>query len=84
MDSTSKVGDADLSRTPDLYGSRELTEKEVQVAKLVTEGKTNAEIGRMLGNSPDMIKQILKRVFDKAGVWSRLELALWILRREKE
>ncbi|HLW86136.1 MAG TPA: LuxR C-terminal-related transcriptional regulator [Candidatus Sulfotelmatobacter sp.] len=55
-----------------------LTPKEVQVAVLVWEGMTNREIGRLLGTSEQVIKNHLRSTFDKLGVWSRLELAMYV------
>jgi DNA-binding NarL/FixJ family response regulator len=55
-----------------------LTPREVQVAVLVWEGLTNREIGRILGTSEQVIKNHLRSTFDKLGVWSRLELAMYV------
>lgn len=55
-----------------------LTPREVQVAVLVWEGMTNREIGRILGTSEQVIKNHLRSTFDKLGVWSRLELAMYV------
>jgi DNA-binding CsgD family transcriptional regulator len=55
-----------------------LTAKEVQVAMLVWEGQTNREIGNVIGTTEQVIKNYLRNTFDKLGVWSRLELALYV------
>jgi DNA-binding NarL/FixJ family response regulator len=55
-----------------------LTPREVQVAALVYEGMTNREIGATVGTTEQVIKNYLRVIFDKLGVWSRLELALYI------
>jgi DNA-binding NarL/FixJ family response regulator len=55
-----------------------LTPKEVQVAMMVWQGLTNREIGRLMGTSEQVIKNHLRSTFDKLGVWSRLELAMYI------
>ena len=55
-----------------------LTGKEVQVATLVWEGLTNREIGKVMGTSEQVIKNHLRSTFDKLGVWSRLELAMYV------
>ena len=55
-----------------------LTAKEVQVATLVWEGLTNREIGKLLGTTEQVIKNHLRSTFDKLGVWSRLELAMYV------
>jgi DNA-binding NarL/FixJ family response regulator len=56
----------------------QLSRKEIQVATMVWEGKTNPEIAAVLGCTEQVIKNQLRGVFDKLGVWSRLELALYI------
>jgi DNA-binding NarL/FixJ family response regulator len=56
----------------------QLSAKEIQVATMVWEGKTNPEIASVLGCTEQVIKNQLRAVFDKLGVWSRLELALYI------
>ena len=55
-----------------------LTPKEAQVATQVWEGLTNREIGRLLGTTEQVIKNHLRSTFDKLGVWSRLELAMYV------
>jgi DNA-binding CsgD family transcriptional regulator len=55
-----------------------LTPREVQVATLVFEGHTNREIAKVVGTTEQVIKNYLRGIFDKLGVWSRLELALYI------
>jgi DNA-binding NarL/FixJ family response regulator len=55
-----------------------LTPKEIQVALLVWEGLTNREISRIMGTTEQVIKNHLRGTFDKLGVWSRLELAMYI------
>jgi len=56
----------------------QLRPKEIKVATLVWEGKTNPEIASLLGCTEQVIKNQLRGVFDKLGVWSRLELALYV------
>jgi len=55
-----------------------LTVKEVQVATLVWKGLTNREIGEALGTTEQVVKNYLRNTFDKLGVWSRLELAMYV------
>jgi DNA-binding CsgD family transcriptional regulator len=58
--------------------SDRLTAKEVQVAILVWEGQTNREIAQVMSTTEQVIKNYLRSTFDKLGVWSRLELALYV------
>lgn len=51
-----------------------LTPRELQIAKLVAEGFTNAEIGKQLWITENSVKQALKRMFRKLKVASRTEM----------
>ena len=55
-----------------------LTAKEIQIAILVWEGMTNREIGKIVGTTEQVVKNHLRSTFDKLGVWSRLELAMYV------
>lgn len=55
-----------------------LTLKEIQVASLVWQGLTNKDIAAVLGTSEQVVKNYLRTTFDKLGVWTRLELALYV------
>jgi DNA-binding CsgD family transcriptional regulator len=55
-----------------------LTRKEIQVATLVWEGLTNKDIAGVVGTSEQVVKNYLRTTFDKLGVWTRLELALYV------
>lgn len=68
----------------DLYGTRQLTDVEQQIIPLVAEGLKNAEIAVRIGTSQHVVKNYLKRIYDKLGVWNRVELAIWFVARERE
>lgn len=53
-----------------------LTEREIQIAQLVAQGLTNAEIGKELWISQNTVKQRLKRMFRKLKVSSRTEMVV--------
>ncbi len=55
-----------------------LSAKEVEITVLVWEGMTNPEIGKIVGTSEQVIKNHLRSIFDKLGVRSRLELAMYV------
>jgi len=68
-----------LANSPDISavdhkGMDLLSERELEVVRLLAEGLTNREIGERLGLSPHTVKNYLFRVFDKVGVSSRMEL----------
>ena len=56
-----------------------LTPREKQVVGYVVEGCTNKDIAKTLGTSEQVIKNYLGKIFDKLGVFNRLELALYAL-----
>lgn len=53
-----------------------LSPREAEIARLVADGLTNAEIAARLFLSLPTIKTHLARIFDKLGVTSRVQLAL--------
>jgi DNA-binding NarL/FixJ family response regulator len=54
-----------------------LTRRELQVALAVLDGASNREIAQKLGLGEQTVKNHLSSIFDKLGVSSRLELALY-------
>jgi len=56
-----------------------LSPRELEVVALVVEGGTNKDFGSKLGISEETVKRHLTHIFDKAGVSSRLELAMFAL-----
>ena len=56
----------------------QLNQREIQVATMVWKGKTNPEIAAVLGSTEQVVKNQLRGIFDKLGVRSRLELALYV------
>jgi DNA-binding NarL/FixJ family response regulator len=59
-----------------------LTTRELRVIAGVVEGRTNRDIARELGVSEQTVKNHLTHIFDKLGVSSRLELALYATERK--
>jgi DNA-binding CsgD family transcriptional regulator len=57
-----------------------LTEREAEVAHHVARGLTTPHIALILGTSPLTVRNQICRVFDKARVSSRAELAAWVAR----
>lgn len=60
-----------------------LTAKEIQIARLVRQGLMNREIGKIIGTTEQVIRNHLRGTFDKLGVWSRLELAMYVASPEE-
>lgn len=57
-----------------------LTPREVEVIALVTEGCSNKEVAFRLNITEDTVKRHLTNIFDKVGMSTRLELALFALK----
>jgi two-component system, NarL family, nitrate/nitrite response regulator NarL len=57
-----------------------LTNREIEVITLVTEGCSNREIASRLNITEDTVKRHLTNIFDKVGMSTRLELALFALK----
>jgi DNA-binding NarL/FixJ family response regulator len=66
----------------DGHGQCVLTQRESEVAQLVTEGLTNHEIALNLHLSEHTVKNYIFRIFDKTGVSSRVALVLYALSRQ--
>jgi DNA-binding NarL/FixJ family response regulator len=43
----------------------------------VAQGLKNREIAQALGTTEFVVKNYLKVIYDKLGLWNRVELALW-------
>ena len=73
MAAASGAAPADLDRPPQVP----LTPRERQVAALVASGRTNRQIGRVLGISEKTAEVHLHHVMSKLDVRSRAEVAAW-------
>ncbi len=83
---------AALERSPDHAGasaspssvrhaSRQLSDRELEVLQLVAEGKTNEEIGMLLGISGKTVQHHVARTYRKIDVTGRVGAAMWLARR---
>src|SRR5215475_13434089 len=62
----------------------QLTPKESQIVACVTQGMKNKEIAARVGTTEQVVKNYLRKVYDKLGVADRLELALYCLNNRVE
>jgi DNA-binding NarL/FixJ family response regulator len=56
-----------------------LTDKELMIVACVTQGMKNKEIAVEVGTTEQVVKNYLRKVYDKLGVSDRLELALYCI-----
>lgn len=59
------------------YGSRVPSEREQRVIELVAQGLKNREVADQIGTTEHVVKNYLRVIYDKLGLWNRVELALW-------
>jgi two-component system, NarL family, nitrate/nitrite response regulator NarL len=59
-----------------------LSQKELSIITCITQGKRNKEIAYQLGTTEQVIKNYLRKIYDKLGVSDRLELALYCLHHQ--
>jgi DNA-binding NarL/FixJ family response regulator len=62
----------------------EITPLEHRIIELVATGYTNARIASAMGLTHNGVKNRMRIIFDKAGVWNRLELALYFCKASSE
>jgi DNA-binding NarL/FixJ family response regulator len=60
----------------------QLTEKELSIISCITQGMRNKEIAYQIGTTEQVVKNYLRKVYDKLGVSDRLELALYCLHHQ--
>ena len=70
------AGIASAPRVPNRYN---LTMRELDVIAAVVSGESNREIATRLSIREDTVKHHLSHIFDKLGVFSRLELAVFAM-----
>jgi two-component system nitrate/nitrite response regulator NarL len=61
-----------------------LTKREAGIVRLVAEGLTNRDISQQLNLSEHTVRNYLFRIFNKVGISSRLELALYDVGHRQE
>ena len=72
LNGNSEATEADIAR----FG---LTPREMQIIGALVDGQTNKDIGVTFGISEYTVKHHLTNVFDKLGVYNRVELVLFAI-----
>jgi DNA-binding NarL/FixJ family response regulator len=73
------IAESSLPVITDARGATLLTQRELSLVQLVAEGRTNRDISRELHLSEHTVRNYLFRIFNKLGVSTRLELALYAI-----
>ena len=63
---------------------RAASEREHFIIQRVAEGCKNREIADSLGTTEHVVKNYLRLIYDKLGLWNRVELAVWYEARRHE
>ena len=66
------------------YGNRIPSEREHRVIELVAQGLKNRDVAEAIGTTEHVVKNYLRVIYDKLGLWNRVELALWYESRRLE
>lgn len=61
----------------DSSGKRIPNQREQRVIALVAQGLKNREVAANIGTTEHVVKNYLRVIYDKLGLWNRVELALW-------
>jgi DNA-binding NarL/FixJ family response regulator len=70
--------------TNERYGTRTPNERETRVIELVAQGLKNRDVANEIGTTEHVVKNYLRVIYDKLGLWNRVELALWYESRRQE
>jgi len=61
----------------DRYGNRVPSEQERRVIERLARGLKNHEVAEAIGTTEHVVKNYVRVIYDKLGLWNRVEIALW-------
>ena len=73
---TNMVAGNKAKEEPDIYEGKDLTEREIEICKLIAEGCTNSQIASILYISEGTVKNYMSSIYDKFDIHDRAQLAL--------
>ena len=71
-------------RLPKGYSDGKLTERQERIVSLIARGAHDHQVARAIGHTLGTEKYYVREIFDRLGVWNRIELALWFEKRRAE
>ena len=91
-DGQTVFGDEIVQRLPDLLQKKktvdfrkfDLSEKEVDIIRLVADGLSNKEIAEALGFGEGTVRNYLSTILNKLNLRDRTQLAIWYLNADRE
>ena len=72
------------ARVLNAHGLNLLAKREGQVVSLVADGLTNRDIAAQLGLSEHTVSNYLFRIYNKLGVFNRVELVLYVMKQREQ
>ena len=66
------------------YANPITSEREQCLIELVAQGLKNREVADAIGTTEHVVKNYLRIIYDKLGLWNRVELALWYEARKHQ
>jgi DNA-binding NarL/FixJ family response regulator len=79
-----RMRQSDAGTTPDQQAIDHLSERELEVLRLIARGLENAQIAETLGISPRTAKNHVSSILTKLGVPNRIQAAIYAVRRGLE
>lgn len=79
-DTVARLDDSRKAELSERDGHGTLTPREIEVLRLISEGADNTAIGLALSISPHTVKQYVTNIFEKLGVRSRVQAAVYAVR----
>jgi DNA-binding NarL/FixJ family response regulator len=67
-----------------LRGTCVLKKQELVIIGLIAQGFKNGEVAQAMGATKHVVKNCLRTIYEKLGLWNRVDLALWYEARQHD
>lgn len=75
---------SEFQELPKGFSEGKLTERQERIVALIARGAHDHQIAQEIGLAVGTEKNYVREIFDRLGVWNRIELALWFEKRRAE